>query len=268
MMENNARRLRRGALPAAVVTLVLAAVVIGMLLPSLFILIQGQRLDKTEDILDLNAGELCLTSDDIKLERLEIPQSIKEREDYGYPVDIMELSGGRFMDIKDAADKIYDLEKLLEGTGLSTGGISADNFWMATPWLFMDDSGTAGIVLWNVYFVRYTGPITEELNFVVDESTGIIIAAQYSIDDSSIAELEISSAEMYSGGNYSQTLSALAQNMIKSYNFAETEIEAQIIDGEQSEYVNIFDIYFVNDGETTLSIPVWMSFNQWTINMP
>lgn len=267
MRENRARSLRRGALSAAVAALVLAAVVIGMLLPSLFSLIQAQRLDKTEEILDLNAGELNITSDDIKLERLGLPRAWKELEEQGYPIDSVALSDGRFMDANDAADKIYELEELLEGTGLSTGGISADNFQTATPWLIIDASGVSGIVLWTVHYTRFIGPITEVLDFAVDESTGLIISAQYSVTDSSGAGLE-NNAEAYSSGNYSQTLSALAQNMIKSYNFAETEIEAQTVDSELSEYVNIFDIYFINGGETALSIPVWISFNQWTINVP
>ena len=269
MSSSGKRRYFGGELPPSVLLLVLAAVIIGMLLPSLFSAIQSSRLEGLREAPDLGAGELSLTSDDIKIERLALPQNIQLKEKMGIQVDSLELTAGRFMDRESAADKLEELQLLLRDTGLDIGSISKKDMQWAQPILVMNDgSGAAGVVVWVVGFYKTTGPVSEDLTYIVDESTGIIICAGYSIYDQRDSEYD---ASVYSGtntsGNYLQTLSALAENMKKSYNFVQTDVEPQRVEGELGPFQNIFYIYFVQGEETKLSIPVLLDGNNWMINV-
>lgn len=269
MSRERGRRLRRGALPLGVPLLVLAAVVIGMFLPSVFSGIQSFRLEGLKEVPDLGAGELSLTSDDIKIERLALPQMIQIKEEMGMPVDYLELTAGRFMDAGSAADKLEELELLLQDTGLKTGSVSRKDLCWAQPILVMTDGGgAAGTVVWQLRFYRETGPVSESLGFMVDESTGLIVCAEYNIVDQ--RELESGESVYAQGdrsGNYLQTLSSLAENMKKSYNFAQTEVEPQHIEGELSPFQDVFYIYFVQNEEVRLSMPIWIEENHWAINV-
>lgn len=269
MSSRGKHRYVGGALPPGVLLLVLAALMIGMFLPSLSCAIQSSRLEGLRERPDLGAGELSLTSDDIKIERLALPQNIQLKEEMGIHVDSLELSAGRFMDEESATDKLDELELILQGTGLDIGSISKKDLEFAQPILVMNEgSGAAGVVVWMLSFGKATGPIWESLSYIVDESTGIIICAEYSIYDQRESEYGVSA---YSGanssGNYLQTLSALAENMKKSYNFAQTDIEPQRVEGELGPFQNIFYIYFVQREETKLSIPVLLDGSNWMINV-
>lgn len=268
MSSRRKRRAGGGAMSLGVALLVLAAVLIGMFLPSLFSGIQSSRLEGLREAPELSVGELSLTSDEFKIERLALPQTILIKQKMGETIDFLELSAGRFMDESSAADKLDELVLLLQGTGLDMGSIGKKDLIFAQPILVMTEDGSAaGAVIWQLAFHKSRGPISENLSYIVDESTGLIIYADYNIYDQ--REYESGGSEYVrqdSSANYLQTLSTLAENMKKSYNFAQTEIVPQSIEGELSPSQRNFYISFVRDDTTMFSMSVLISANNWAIN--
>lgn len=269
MNHERERRLPRRALPLGIVLLVLTAVAIGIFLPSLFSAIQSSRLEGLTEAAELGAGELSLTSDEIKIERLALPQVILLKQRMGEQMDILELTAGRFMDANAAADKLDDLLLLIQNTGLDIGSLSRKDFVWAEPVLIVTGDGSStGAVFWAVDYSKTTGPVSEELSFLVDESTGLVNCAEYRIHDSRDYEYEHKeSISADNSANYLQTITSLAENMQKVYNFAQTEVTPQHVEGELSPFQDIFYIYFVRDGETRLSMPVWIEDGHWAINL-
>lgn len=249
--------------PLGIGLLVLAAVLIGMFLPSLISRAQSTRLESLVEIPELGAGELNLTSDDIKIKRLAMVSAMNN-DGRGAPAEIVDLSSGRYMSADDAAAKLDDVLKLIDGTGLSIGSLSEKNLDWANAALLISESGDlSGVVMWEVNYYKSSGPAREWLSYLVDESTGMLTYVSYGIQDD--RAYEAAAAE---GAFRSEThnMQALVENMKKHYNFAETELRPQEVNDPTAVSDGIYYVSFLKNEQLMLNIQISFDGGSWTIN--
>lgn len=246
-----------------IAALVLAAVCIGMLMPSLSSRIQSARLERLEEVPELGAGELSLASDDIKLERLALTSAMSNagRDTI---IESVSLSSGRYMSAEDAAGKLDEVLRIIDGTGLNIGSLSNKNFDWANAYLLIGENGDpAGVVMWEVYYFKNAGPVREWLDYVVDESTGILTYVSYGIYDERTYEEVITEGKRRGA---THNMQALVENMEKSYNFAETRLQPQEVEDAAAVPDGIYYVSFVKNEQLMLNIQLSFDGGSWTIN--
>lgn len=249
--------------PLSIAALVLAAVVVGMFLPSLFSRIQSGRIEELTEVPELGAGELSLASDDIKIERLAMISAMNN-SGRDAPIEQVELSGGRYMSAEDAVAKLDEVLALIDGTGLTIGSLSEKNLDWADAALLVGQNGNpAGVVMWEILFTKTSGPAREWLNFCVDESTGILTYVSYGVHDS--REYEIMPTEGKSRVK-THNMQALVENMEKSYNFAETKLQPQEVENPSAVQDGIYYVSFLKNEQLALNIQISFDGSGWTIN--
>lgn len=249
--------------PFGMALLVLAAVLIGMFLPSLLSRIQSTRLESLEEVPELGAGELSLASDDIKIERLAMISAMNNGG-RDAPIEQVSLNSGRYMSAEDAAGKLDEVLKLIDGTGLSIGSITRSNLDWAHAVLLVGENGSpAGVVMWEVFYYKSAGPVHEWLNYCVDESTGILTYVTYGISDERAYETVPADAQYY---NETHNMQALVENMAKSYNFAETKLVPQEVEDATAVRDGLYYVSFVKNEQLMLNIQLSFDGGSWTIN--
>lgn len=263
-MSRKAKKRGSGGLwPLGIAALVLSAVLVGMFLPSLSSGIQTRRLEGLTEVPELGAGELSLASDDIKIERLSMISALNNAS-RNAPIEQVELSGGRYMSAEDAVAKLDEVLALIDGTGLNIGSISRKNLDWADAVLLVGQNGNpAGVVMWEVLFTKTSGPVHEWLNYVVDESTGILAYINYGVQD--ISAYESVTAERISRVQ-SHNMQALVDNMAKSYNFVETRLVPQEVEDATAVQDGIYYVSFLENDQLMLNIQISFNGSSWTIN--
>lgn len=254
------------------------AVILGLLLPSMTVYIQGRATERTERQVELGVGALSLTSDDAKLERLQMISIIWELEMNGEPAEIVELSNGRFMDAGAAINKLSEVMALTEGSGLPMANFTTADLNFVDVVLMVADTGNMmSTILWTVDFSKSTG---ENLYYVLDDSTGTIVAVDYYYGleayEAYIAAMDSgedgAAAESFTVGrpDPAQAMEALAGNLAECWNFSETEIQVQDLSEteERNPYENVYYLYLSRDGTLLLEVPVRIDVYSWGINMP
>lgn len=249
----------------------LGAVILGLLLPSVTVYIQGRSTDGIERQAELGAGALSLTSDDAKLERLRLFSLCMEMERNGKLVETVQLSDGRFMDAGDAINKLGAVMALTEGSGLPMANFTTADLQIADALLLVTDEGSmATAVLWIVDFLKPTG---ESLSYVLDDSTGTIIGVSYSYGQSYAMAVDGDTLNMTVSSiterlpESAQAVEALAKNLAACWNFSETQIRAPELNGvEVNPYENVFYLSLSRDGELLLEVPVTIGIDSWSIN--
>lgn len=252
-----------GPRPFGMALLVLAAVLIGMFLPSFSSRIQATRLESLEEVPELGAGELSLASDDIKIERLAMISAMNN-SGRNAPIEHVSLNSGRYMSAEDAAGKLDEVLKLIEGTGLNIGSITKSNLDWAHAVLLVGENGSpAGVVMWEVYYFKSTGPVREWLNYCVDESTGILTWVTYGIYDEREYETIPADRQLR---DETHNMQALVDNMGKSYNFAETKLVPQEVEDAAAVADGVYYVSFVKNEQLMLNIQIGFEGSSWTIN--
>lgn len=252
-----------------IVLTMLGAVILGLLLPSVTAYIQGRSTKKTEQQVELGAGALSLTSDDAKLERLQLFDLCMEMEKYGRPVDIVPLSDGRFMEAGDAIGRLGAVMALTEGSGLPMADFTTADLQFADAMLLVTDTGNmATTVLWQVNFSKPTG---EDLSYMLDDSTGTIIGVSYHYSAMDMAVYDqgqsMNTELMANMPEPARAMEALAENLAACWSFSETQLYAPELSGvEINPYENVFYLRLSRDGELLLEVPVRINFDSWSIN--
>lgn len=253
------------------------AVALGLSLPYLVTSIQGSRIDRTNELVDLGAGALSLDSDEMKLERLELIASIASETtiESAHAVD-MEISSGRFMDSEKAAAMLPDILALAQGTGLYCYDFNERHFNRATPALLVSEDYGSSIIVWAVSYSADDGENIYSLDYCVDDASGIILAVFYYVGRYAGVVDENMNTEPYTR----QSLQRLAENLADSYDFSDTQVRFTMpeeqAESEQREYdqptlesdifYSNYAIDFVKDGQTVYSMPVAVSIDSWSIN--
>lgn len=280
MKKQKKQRMRLGQdkLNILFISLVMVgAVILGLLLPSVTVYIQGRATERTERQVELGVGALSLTSDDAKLERLEMISICREMEMYGEPVETVELSSGRFMDAGDAINKLSAVMALTEGSGLPMANFTTADLQFVDALLLVADTGNMmSTILWTVNFRKSTG---ENLYYILDDSTGTIVTVDYFYGDyyaEAYAMAVDSGGDSMAAENFTsivpepaRAMEALAANLAECWNFSETEIHVQDLSGmeELNPYENVYYLYLSRDGSLLLEVPVRISMYSWGINM-
>lgn len=256
--------------------LIVLAVGVGVLMPGIFAWVQGYSVDKTDLKVDLGAKVLNLTSDDAKLEKLQALNALATQSmKYGYGITEFPLQGGQNTNAKTAIDNADKLLTMLQSAGLYCGGLTIEDLYNAVPTLLMSESSdSSSLLVWNIGFIR-SGYVNYELSFIFDDATGVMITAAFNYWG------EAGSGVGALAADYEQTLTAIAKELTKCYNFTNTEIiydaeqsrvleQASFANAEMSAYLyddmSTFYLQCVQDGQVQYNIPVRLSTYGWEIN--
>ncbi len=241
-----------------VILILAAAVTVGLLLPGMICAVQSGSIDRYNRQADLGTGALSLTSDDAKLEKLRLINDAQRYERMGSPMETVNISDGQFMTAGDAMEALDQVAELISGTGLPCCEFSAADVQFVEPKLMVSDvSGMTTAIVWSVGLYSSDGENYQNLYYLVDDSTGIILAVKHD----------------QSGGGFAagieqqrQALTGIAENMSECYCFSDTEINAPDIDSDGAGYESSYYISFIRDGEILLKVPVTITMDSWSIN--
>lgn len=235
-----------------------AAVALGLYMPGFFTRIQNDRTDNTREAVDLGSSMLSITSDSAKLEKLGL---FSEENSY----NAVSVNGGQNMTEAEAADVVYDIPRIIEGTGLPYTQFGGANLMYTEPQLIVsDDANVTTAIVWLVYYGMQDGEKYYELAYAVDDSTGIILAARYG--ETGIEETDGTNSE--SEPSYiedsSNAVRRIAENLTAMYKFTNTtaELDNSVSIGDNYRY----SINFYTDGSRELTMPVHIWGNGWQIN--
>lgn len=177
--------LDRRYFPALLIVLALA---VGMLLPQAVLAMQGVHLEKTDTLLPTGISVGRQSSETAKLDILTRFYNAMENGSG----DEIELSRGRYMTAEQVLERVTELKTIADAAGLpfemppdniqSTSGLQSeiqpdDVQRIAIPVLvvFNDESSMTSSIVWvaQLYWEK------NELNFVVDDETGMILSAYF-----------------------------------------------------------------------------------------
>lgn len=262
--HESARRNMSASFPGLLVGLIIAAaVVIGLLMPNLFTAVQGRRADGVEKQLELGMGSLSLTSDDAKLEKLRLMREVCEQAAKGEYMETVGIKDGRFMTAGDIIGMLDEVLSIIDGTGLPCGSFTSADIQNVEPRLVIADATEmTTAIIWSASLHSSDGGEYRNLNYYVDDSTGIVVEINYECyslnSDKSFVPASI---------DHEQALEMLAENLAESYCLSDTEIIAQKIGNEEiNPYDSSYYIYFMRDGETVFQIPVFIGMGIWSVN--
>ena len=245
--------------------LMAAAVALGLFLPTVVTGVQSRRADSTKEYVDLGSSVLSLTSDSAKLEKLGLPNALYSTSDREY--SFFAISNGKYMTAGDAIDMMYEIPRLIDGTGLPYTQFGRENVEYAGPELLIsDESDLTTAILWVVNAVVQNEDGYCALNYAVDDATGLIVAAEF---------YQIKNEEEYgtfaednpsNKTDYSDTVRRIASNIEKIYKFTNTtaELDNSVNVGDNYRY----SISFYTCGQRAMTVPVCVGETEWRINIP
>ncbi len=244
-----------GLSPVMLVFLLLSAVAIGLLLPELSAAVQERRTDRLSRTAELGQVSLSLTSDDAKLEKLAIVGNMMN--DRGDAISLE--SGGRFMTAAQASDKFDQVLALLEGTDLDVGGLTQIDVLSSHAMLLVSDFGSVSTdLVWFVDAGKFVEDCWNGLQYIVDDATGMILAAEY---------YQVDNERLTAGEQPDKTETArrIMENLEESYAFTDTVLSLGIstaVDRSSTAYY----VSYTNSKGEVLGFPIIIGEDGWSIN--
>ena len=266
--------------PALLIVLALA---VGMLLPQAVLAVQGAHLEKTDTLLPTGISVGRQSSETAKLDILTRFYNAMENGSR----DEIELSRGRYMTAEQVLERVTELKTIADAAGLpfemppdniqSTSGLQSeiqpdDVQRIAIPVLvvFNDDSSMTSSIVWvaQLYWEE-----KNELNFVVDDETGMILSAYFYLYNNDALVNGRSDETAPAGAD--ETARRLGEALCRSYGFGNVTVEAEtgslrdetgllIAETDYSaEYFAECNIRFALNGETKCRMSLSFEGQNW-----
>lgn len=274
--------LNRRYFPALLIVLALA---VGMLLPQAVLAVQGVRLEKTDTLLPTGISVGRQSSETAKLDILTRFYNAMENGSG----DEIELSRGRYMTAEQVLERVTELKTIADAAGLpfemppdniqSTSGLQYEQYEIqpddvqriATPVLvvFNDESSMTSSIVW----VAQLSWGKNELNFVVDDETGMILSAYFYLYNNDALVNGRSDETAPAGAD--ETARRLGEALCRSYGFENVTVEAEtgslrdetgllIAETDYSaEYFAECNIRFALNGETKCRMSLSFEGQNW-----
>lgn len=272
--------LDRRYFPALLIVLALA---VGMLLPQAVLAVQGAHLEKTDTLLPTGISVGRQSSETAKLDILTRFYNAMENGSR----DEIELSRGRYMTAEQVLERVTELKTIADAAGLpfemppdniqSTSGLQSkiqpdDVQRIAIPVLvvFNDDSSMTSSIVW---VVQLYWEEKNELNFVVDDETGMILSAYFYLYNNDALVNGRSDETAPAGAD--ETARCLGEALCRSYGFGNVTVEAEtgslrdetgllIAETDYSaEYFAECNIRFALNGETKCRMSLSFEGQNW-----
>lgn len=271
--------LDRRYFPALLIVLALA---VGMLLPQAVLAVQGAHLEKTDTLLPTGISVGRQSSETAKLDILTRFYNAMENGSG----DEIELSRGRYMTAEQVLERVTELKTIADAAGLpfemppdniqSTSGLQSeiqpdDVQRIAIPVLvvFNDESSMTSSIVWvaQLYWEK------NELNFVVDDETGMILSAYFYLYNNDALVNGRSDETAPVGAD--ETARRLGEALCRSYGFENVTVEAEsgslrdetgllIAETDYSaEYFAECNIRFALNGETKCRMSLSFEGQNW-----
>lgn len=271
--------LDRRYFPALLIVLALA---VGMLLPQAVLAVQGVHLEKTDTLLPTGISVGRQSSETAKLDILTRFYNAMENGSG----DEIELSRGRYMAAEQVLERVTELKTIADAAGLpfemppdniqSTSGLQFeiqpdDVQRIAIPVLvvFNDESSMTSSIVWvaQLYWEK------NELNFVVDDETGMILSAYFYLYNND-AKANGRSDET-APADADETARRLGEALCRSYGFENVTVEAEtgslgdetgLLIAEtdyNAEYFAECNIRFALNGETKCRMSLSFEGQNW-----
>lgn len=274
--------LDRRYFPALLIVLALA---VGMLLPQAVLAVQGAHLEKTDTLLPTGISVGRQSSETAKLDILTRFYNAMENGSG----DEIELSRGRYMTAEQVLERVTELKTIADAAGLpfemppdgiqSTSGLQYEQYEIqpddvqrfATPVLvvFNDESSMTSSIVWvaQLYWEK------NELNFVVDDETGMILSAYFYLYNNDALVNGRSDETAPAGAD--ETARRLGEALCRSYGFGNVTVEAEtgslrdetgllIAETDYSaEYFAECNIRFALNGETKCRMSLSFEGQNW-----
>ena len=272
--------LDRRYFPALLIVLALA---VGMLLPQAVLAVQGAHLEKTDTLLPTGISVGRQSSETAKLDILTQFYNAMENGSR----DEIELSRGRYMTAEQVLERVTELKTIADAAGLpfemppdniqSTSGLQSeilpdDVQRIAIPVLvvFNDDSSMTSSIVWvaQLYWEE-----KNELNFVVDDETGMILSAYFYLYNNDALVNGRSDETAPAGAD--ETARRLGEALCRSYGFENVTVEAEtgslgdetgLLIAEtdyNAEYFAECNIRFALNGETRCRMSLSFEGQNW-----
>lgn len=274
--------LDRRYFPALLIVLALA---VGMLLPQAVLAVQGVHLEKTDTLLPTGISVGRQSSETAKLDILTRFYNAMENGSG----DEIELSRGRYMTAEQVLERVTELKTIADAAGLpfemppdniqSTSGLQYEQYEIqpddvqriATPVLvvFNDESSMTSSIVW----VAQLSWGKNELNFVVDDETGMILSAYFYLYNNDALVNGRSDETAPAGAD--ETARRLGEALCRSYGFENVTVEAEtgslrdetgllIAETDYSaEYFAECNIRFALNGETKCRMSLSFEGQNW-----
>lgn len=272
--------LDRRYFPALLIVLALA---VGMLLPQAVLAVQGAHLEKTDTLLPTGISVGRQSSETAKLDILTRFYNAMENGSR----DEIELSRGRYMTAEQVLERVTELKTIADAAGLpfempldniqSTSGLQYeiqpdDVQRIAIPVLvvFNDESSMTSSIVWVAQL--YWGE-KNELNFVVDDETGMILSAYFYLYNNDALVNGRSDETAPAGAD--ETARRLGEALCRSYGFENVTVEAEtgslrdetgLLIAEtdyNAEYFAECNIRFALNGETKCRMSLSFEGQNW-----
>lgn len=274
--------LDRRYFPALLIVLALA---VGMLLPQAVLAVQGVHLEKTDTLLPTGISVGRQSSETAKLDILTRFYNAMENGS----CDEIELSRGRYMTAEQVLERVTELKTIADAAGLpfempldgiqSTSGLQYEQYEIqpddvqriATPVLvvFNDESSMTSSIVWvaQLYWEK------NELDFVVDDETGMILSAYFYLYNNDALANGRSDETAPAGAD--ETARRLGEALCRSYGFENVTVEAEtgslgdetgllIAETDYSaEYFAECNIRFALNGETKCRMSLSFEGQNW-----
>lgn len=274
--------LDRRYFPALLIVLALA---VGMLLPQAVLAVQGVHLEKTDTLLPTGISVGRQSSETAKLDILTRFYNAMENGSG----DEIELSRGRYMTAEQVLERVTELKTIADAAGLpfempldgiqSTSGLQYEQYEIqpddvqriATPVLvvFNDESSMTSSIVW----VAQLSWEKNELNFVVDDETGMILSAYFYLYNNDALVNGRSDETAPAGAD--ETARRLGEALCRSYGFENVTVEAEtgslgdetgLLIAEtdyNAEYFAECNIRFALNGETKCRMSLSFEGQNW-----
>ena len=256
-----------------------------MLLPQAVLAVQGVHLEKTDTLLPTGISVGRQSSETAKLDILTRFYNAMENGSG----DEIELSRGRYMTAEQVLERVTELKTIADAAGLpfempldgiqSTSGLQYEQYEIqpddvqrfATPVLvvFNDESSMTSSIVWvaQLYWEK------NELNFVVDDETGMILSAYFYLYNNDALANGRSDETAPAGAD--ETAQRLGEALCRSYGFENVTVEAEsgslrdetgllIAETDYSaEYFAECNIRFALNGETKCRMNLSFEGQNW-----
>ena len=253
-----------------------------MLLPQAVLAVQGVHLEKTDTLLPTGISVGRQSSETAKLDILTRFYNAMENGSG----DEIELSRGRYMTAEQVLERVTELKTIADAAGLpfemppdniqSTSGLQSeiqqdDVHRIAIPVLvvFNDESSMTSSIVW----VAQLDWEKNELNFVVDDETGMILSAYFYLYNNDALANGRSDETAPAGAD--ETAQRLGEALCRSYGFENVTVEAEtgslgdetgllIAETDYSaEYFAECNIRFALNGETKCRMSLSFEGQNW-----
>ena len=256
-----------------------------MLLPQAVLAVQSVHLEKTDTLLPTGISVGRQSSETAKLDILTRFYNAMENGSG----DEIELSRGRYMTAEQVLERVTELKTIADAAGLpfempldgiqSTSGLQYEQYEIqpddvqrfATPVLvvFNDESSMTSSIVWvaQLYWEK------NELNFVVDDETGMILSAYFYLYNNDA--LANGRSDETAPADADETARRLGEALCRSYGFENVTVEAEIGSlGDETglliaetdysaEYFAECNIRFALNGETKCRMSLSFEGQNW-----